>query len=151
MNQHDIKIREVVEGCVEKSEFFLIELVLRGTEKHRVIEVYIDGEKNVSADDCAVLSREIDEQLQILLAKQPNYRLEVSSPGIDRPLIFLKQYPKHIGRNFEISFQAGEKTQKIKGRLTAVNGENLSLIIGNKEVIINFNNIIRANAIVSFS
>lgn len=151
MNALDKNIRNLVEEIVEKNGFFLIDIVLRGTDHNRVIEVYIDGEKNVSAEDCASISHDLDKPLQNLLAKHPNYRLDVSSPGIDRPLIFLKQYPKHINRKFEILYRSGDESKKLSGRLSAVEGEYLTFMANNKEVIINFNNIIKANVIVSFT
>jgi ribosome maturation factor RimP len=151
MNSLDENIRETVAKTVEESGFLLIDLLLRGTEHNRVIEVFIDGEKDVSADVCALISREIETGLNILLVKHPAYRLDVSSPGIDRPLKFIQQFPKHIRRKFEIVYRSSEDTKKLSGKLAAVEGEYLTFISNNKEVIINFNNIIKANVIVGFS
>jgi len=144
-------IKEIVTKAVEKNGFLLIDLILRGTEHNRVIEVYFDGEKDVSADDCASVSREIDSHLKDLLVKHPDFRLDVSSPGIDRPLKFLKQYHKHVNRKFDISYSSGEEIKKLSGKLAAIEGDYLTFISNNKEVIINFNNIVKANVIVGFS
>jgi ribosome maturation factor RimP len=151
MSLIDENIKEIVTKVVERNRFLLIDLILRGTEHNRVIEVYIDGEKDVSADDCALVSREIDSYLKDLLAKHPDFRLDVSSPGIDRPLKFLKQYPKHVNRKFDISYRSGEEIKKLSGKLASVEGDYLTFISNNKEVIINFNNIVKANVMVSFS
>ena len=113
--------------------------------------VYFDGEKDISADDCASVSREIDSYLKDLLVKHPDFRLDVSSPGIDRPLKFLKQYPKHVNRKFEISYRSGKEIKKLNGKLASIEGDYLTFISNNKEVIINFNNIVKANLVVSFS
>lgn len=151
MNSLDENIKEIVANSVEKNGFLLIELVLRGTERNRVIEVYIDGEKDISADDCALVSRDIEFQIEKLLSKYPNYRLDVSSPGLDRPLKFIKQYLKHIGRKFEITYKSGDETKSLKGKLAAVEDEYLTFISNNKEVIINFNKITKAKVQISFS
>ena len=151
MNLINENIKEIVGKIVEKNDFLLIDLILRGTEQNRVIEVFIDGERDISADDCANISREIETELENLLAKHPNFRLDVSSPGIDRPLRFLKQYPKHINRKFEVSYRSGEEIKRLSGKFTALEGEILTFVSNNKEVIINFNNIIKANVAVSFS
>ena len=151
MNLLDENIKEIVSKVVERNGFFLIDLILRGTEHKRVIEVFIDGEKDISAEDCATVSREIDSELKDLLIKHPDYRLDVSSPGIDRPLKFLKQYIKHVNRKFDISYRSGEEIKKLSGKLASVDGDYLTFILNNKEVIINFNNIVKANVIVSFS
>ena len=151
MNLLDENIKEIVSKDVERNGFFLIDLILRGTEHKRVIEVFIDGEKDISADDCATVSRQIESQLKDLLAKHPDFRLDVSSPGIDRPLKYLKQYIKHVNRKFDISYRSGEEIKKLSGKLASVDGDYLTFILNNKEVIINFNNIVKANLIVSFS
>ena len=151
MNLLDENIKEIVSKIVERNDFFLIDLILRGTEHKRVIEVFIDGEKDISAEDCAAVSREIDSELKDLLIKHPDYRLDVSSPGIDRPLKFLNQYIKHANRKFDISYRSGEEIKKLSGKLVSIDGDYLTFISNNKEVIINFNNIVKANVIVSFS
>ena len=151
MSLLDENIKEIVTKVVEKNGFMLIDCILRGTEHNRVIEVFFDGEKDVSADDCVSVSREINTELNELLIKHPNFRLDVSSPGIDRPLKLLGQYPKHVNRKFDISYFLGEEIKKLSGKLDAVDGEHLTFISNNKEVIINFNNIAKANVIVSFS
>lgn len=151
MNLLNENIKEIVAKVVEKNDFLLIDVILRGTEHNRVIEVFIDGEKDISADNCANVSREIEAELNELLAKHPNFRLDVSSPGIDRPLKFLRQYTKHVNRKFEVSYRSGEEIRKLTGKFTAVENEFLTFISNNKEVIINFNNIIKANVVVSFS
>ena len=151
MNLLDENIKEIVSKIVERNGFFLIDLILRGTEHKRVIEVFIDGEKDISAEDCATVSREIESQLKDLLAKHPDFRLDVSSPGIDRPVKFLRQYIKHVNRKFDISYRSGEEIKKLSGKLASIDGDYLTFISNNKEVIINFNNIVKANVIVSFS
>jgi ribosome maturation factor RimP len=151
MNLLNENIKEIVAKVVEKNDFFLIDHIIRGTEHNRVIEVYIDGEKDVSAEDCANVSREIESQLNALLVKHPDFRLDVSSPGIDRPLKFLKQYHKHINRKFDIVYRSGSESKNISCKLAAVDGDYLTFILNNKEVIINFYNIVKASVKVSFS
>lgn len=158
MNLLNEKISNIVTEVVERQGFFLIELVLRGTDKKKIIEVYIDNEKDVSAEDCALVSREINSQLETLT--DSSYRLDVSSPGVDRPLKYLKQFPKHINRKFEISYtdkkssdpDSGGETKKFSGKLIGVDGDDLIFLVNNQaEKRVNFNNIKKAKVIVSFS
>ena len=98
-------IREIAEQIAEQNNLFLVDFIVRGSEFSRVIEVFIDGEINVSADECALDSREICKHIdEKELLK--TYRLDVSSPGVDRPLIYLQQFSKHMNRLFEIEFSA---------------------------------------------
>jgi len=157
MNLTEEKIRNIVYETVENNGFFLIDLVLRGNDKNRVIEVYVDNETDVSAEDCALISREINTKLENVI--ESSYRLDVSSPGVDRPLKYLKQYPKHINRKFEIAYTENDSegagtgdTKKLTGKLTAVEDEVLVFLINNHiEKRVNFNNIKKAKVTISFS
>ena len=152
MNFNEANIAQKIAEIVERKGFFPIEIIIRGIPSKRVMEVFIDGENDVSADDCANVSREINSELENLPEAGNDYRLDVSSPGVDKPLKFLKQYPKHIKRNFEVSYKSGEETKKILGKLISVEEENLTFLCKNVgEVIINFNNIKKAKVTVSFS
>ncbi len=151
MSLIDENIKEIVRKAVEDKQFLLIDLVIRGSEQKKVIEVFIDGERNISAEDCANVSQDIDSQLKILLAKNPDYRLDVSSPGVDRPLKFLSQFRKHINRKFDVSYKSGDEIKNLTGKLAAIDGDYLTFLVNNKEVIINFNNIIKAKVLISFS
>lgn len=165
MNLLEENIKEIAKIAAEKFGFFLIDTVYRGQKGSRIIEIFIDGESNVSADDCAKVSSEIDIQLENLPDIGSKYRLDVSSPGVDRPLKFLKQFPKHINRKFDVTFKFGEETKKISAKLIKIDGDNLVFYNNSKlskkqaalldsttnETIINFNNIINAKVIISFS
>ena len=152
MNFNEANIAQKIAEIVERKGFFPIEIIIRGIPSKRVMEVFIDGENDVSADDCANVSREINSELENLPEAGNDYRLDVSSPGVDKPLKFLKQYPKHIKRNFEVSYKSGEETKKILGKLISVEEENLIFLCKNVgEVKVKFNNIKKAKVTVSFS
>ena len=144
-------IKDIANGVIEKNGFFLIDIIFRGYESSRVIEIFIDGEKNISAEDCAAVSRELNNAIDAQNLIASNYRLDVSSPGTDRPLIYLKQYLKHINRKFDIAYNQNNETKKLNGKLIDISGENLTFLSDNKQIIINFNNIKKAKVIASFS
>ena len=150
MNSLRENIVQIAQEITSSSGFFLIDIVIRGTERNRVIEVFIDGEKNITAKDCAEVSRKLNEVFEEKEIVKAAYRLDVSSPGIDRPLLYLKQYPKHINRKFEISYNYNDEKRKLKGTLKKIEGENLTFLT-NQEQIINFNDIINAKVLLSFS
>lgn len=80
-------------------EYYIVDLVV--APNHH-IGVFIDGDEGVSLDTCTQISR----ILEAILDEEPSlggiYELEVSSPGVSRPLKFLRQYLKHIGRTLKI-------------------------------------------------
>ena len=149
MNPTFENIREIIQQVVDRNNLFLIDFIIRGSETSRVIEVFIDGEINISADECALVSREISKQIdEIGLLK--SYRLDVSSPGIDRPLIYLKQFPKHINRMFEIEYKSSGLSSTFKGRLVSIEDEVLTFQT-NKEIKLKHTDIITAKVLVSFN
>ncbi len=151
MNFFGKKIKNIAEEIIERNGFFLIDMILRGNENNKVIEIFIDGEKNISAEDCAKINRELNSVIESQNLIESSYRLDVSSPGTDRPLVYLKQYPKHINRKFDISYNQNNETKKLTGKLINVSGENLTFFSNNKQIIINFNNIKKAKVKASFS
>ncbi|MGA8262969.1 MAG: hypothetical protein WB779_00845 [Ignavibacteriaceae bacterium] len=152
MNFDETNITQKIAEIVERKGFFPVEIIVRGTPSKRVMEVFIDGEKDISAKDCADVSREINSELENLPAAGNDYRLDVSSPGVDKSLKFLKQYPKHINRNFEVSYKLSNDTKKLTGKLIKVENQDLTFLTNdNREIIINFNNIKKAMVIISFS
>ena len=150
MNFINENIIEIARDIVTLNGFFLIDVTFRGTVNNKVIEVFIDGEKNITAEDCAEISRKINSVIDEKQLIKSRYRLDISSPGVDRPLQFLKQYHKHIGRLFEVVFKVDKEKKSLKGELLKIEGENLTFFTG-KESVINFNDIISAKVLISFS
>ena len=104
-------------------EYYLVDLEV---SPPRHIGVFIDGDEGVSLDVCAQISR----ILESVLDQEPNlggvYELEVSSPGVNRPLKFPRQYLKHVGRTVRIEMTGGEI---IEGLLTNTGHDTISLDI----------------------
>ncbi|MDY0082188.1 MAG: hypothetical protein RBR74_03290 [Ignavibacteriaceae bacterium] len=144
-------IIKISNDLAEKLGYFLIDVVFRGDNRKRIIEVFVDAEKNVSADDLAEMSRKLNEIIESENLLKESYRLEVSSPGVDRPLKFLKQYPKHINRNFEVIYNSAESETKFTGKLISVERDELTFQLKEKSILIKFNQIIKAKVLISFS
>lgn len=144
-------ISKICEEITESQGFFLIDLNFRGDQRKRIIEVYVDGEKNITAEDLSELSKKINDSIENSNLITESYRLDVSSPGVDRPLKFLKQFPKHVNRNFEITYKADDSTLTIKAKLLSVERNFLTFVSGKDTFLINFNDIIKAKVLISFS
>lgn len=144
------KILKIIDNSLSGTEFFLIETNIRGDQRKRIIEVFVDSAKNISADDLAELSRKINEVLSEN-EEIGNYRLDVSTPGVERPLKFIEQFPKNINRNFELEYSFGAEVKKLNAKLISVNGNELIFNDGKNEFLINYNQIIKAKVLISFS
>jgi len=150
MNSTEQNILNAAQEISEKNNLFLLEVLFRGTERNRVIEIFIDGEDDLSADDCARINREINQVIEKNELLNSAYRLDVSTPGVDRPLKYLKQYKKHINRKFEVRYKSGENKKSITAKLVKIEEENL-YFYSNREQVIKFKDIINAKVLVSFS
>jgi len=151
MNLEEENINNVIKEILKGKNFFLIDLVYRGNPKERIIELYVDSEKSVTAENLAELNRLIISQIEGKNLIESKYRLDVSSPGTDTPMKFLGQFPKHINRKFEVSYISDDETKKLTGKLIKVEGDILVFLSNQNEISVNFNNIKKAKVIVSFS
>ncbi|MEI7811580.1 MAG: hypothetical protein WCJ01_04040 [Ignavibacteria bacterium] len=154
------KVTEIAEQITRNAGFLLIEVSLRGDDSEHIIEIYVDSLKGISVDECAYLSREITSVIEKTSLITSKYRLDISSPGIERSLKFLEQYPKHLHRKFELELIEplfAEDAPDIAGTVISVTGKLLKLeggilifSLNNKEININFNNIKTARVLISF-
>ncbi|MBK6913821.1 MAG: hypothetical protein IPH11_09205 [Ignavibacteriales bacterium] len=144
------KIARIAKDTSERNNLFLIDLILRGNESKRIIEVYIDGEVIVTADTLAAISREIDDRIYKEELISGSYRLDVSTPGVERPLKYLQQYVKHIGRKMQMKVNLNGGEKEFTGKLLRIEESNLFFEIENVESLIKFEQIISAKVIISF-
>lgn len=113
----------IAEIC-EQHGAYLIALELRGSKERRIVEIYVDKPEGISLDECGNISDSIGEMLESTKAFPGAYRLDVSSPGVERPLVHRWQYPRNIGRLLVINFQDGST---LKGRLSATDSDTVTL------------------------
>jgi ribosome maturation factor RimP len=113
---------EVVIGLIQQklseSGLFLVDVLVRPGNK---ILVLLDSMQGVTIDECMMVSRLIEKNLD---RDKEDYDLEVSSPGLDRPLKLPFQYEKNIGRTLDVVLTDGEK---LKGKLLSVTPQGLQL------------------------
>ncbi|TAE30547.1 MAG: hypothetical protein EAZ92_04340 [Candidatus Kapaibacterium sp.] len=97
-----------------KENAVLVEAIVRGSKERRIIEIYVDKPEGISLEECGALSEKIGEMLEAEKAFPAAYRLEVSSPGVSRPLQFSWQYQRNAGRLLALELTSGAS---LKGRI----------------------------------
>ena len=119
--------------------------------KGRLLRVYIDGPNGVSITDCANASRQISAVLDVEDPFQGQYELEVSSPGLDRPLYTLEHYQRFIGQQLRIRVHTAQNGRRnFQGILEAVNADVVT-VKGEGEIWqLPLNDIEKANLIPQF-
>lgn len=146
---NSIEISQKLQEAIEKLGYLFIDIDFRGDERNRILEIYIDNEKGIITADCVDVSRVCGNLIEEENLIESKYRLDISSPGIDRPVKFVQQYKKHIGRNFELEFE-DQVSEKFNGKLMDVNNDILKFEINKKIEEVNFKNIKSAKIIVRF-
>lgn len=112
-------------GYSKAKELFLVEVLLRNVNGMDYVEVYVDTDDGVTVEACADFCRKLIEEVEARPELQellPNhFRLDVSSPGLSRPLKLERQYRKNVGRLLRVKYKdADEVYHTVKGRLVHV-------------------------------
>ena len=123
------RLRELAEEVLADSDLYLVEVEVRGRTGGRVVEVYVDGDEGAGLDDLADISRRLAFLLDTEDLIKGQYRLNVSSPDAKRPLVQPRQYPKHIGRDLEVTYAVGEEIVSVRGTLQAADADAITLAI----------------------
>lgn len=146
-------ITDFAEQYLENSAYFIVDVVGGSSNKKKKIAVFIDADTSVNIEKCAELSRHITGRVEEELGYEDPYVIEVSSAGIDRPLVLKRQYVKNKGREVEVVMTDGEKR---KGVLTEVKDDDIELTVASKKkkeeekFIIDFNQIKSTKVVISF-
>ncbi|WP_022834783.1 ribosome maturation factor RimP [Salisaeta longa] len=98
------RIRQLAEELIAGTDYFLVDVNVRGHRGTRVVEVYVDGDAGIGHDNLATISRELGFLLEVEEVVQGGYTLDVSSPGIKRPLTMPRQYKKNVGRSLRVKY-----------------------------------------------
>ncbi len=118
-----LKIKELAEGLLSADpSIFLVRVHIRPINN---ISVYVDGDQGVTIDKCVKLNRALYKQIvEEGVCPDGEFALEVSSPGVDEPLILERQYTKNIGRVVEVTDNEGKL---IEGKLLNVTTEGIEI------------------------
>ena len=132
-----VRVRTLAEEVLGETGLFVVDVVVRGGEGHRIVEVFVDGEQGAGIADLARTSRQLGFLLDAEDAIPGAYRLDVSSPGADRPLTDPRQFRRHAGRTFRVSYRAdandaGEEVT-LTGVLRAAGPETLTFEVPGRD------------------
>ena len=139
------RVGAVALPVLEEMGLELVEVQYRREQSGWVLRLIIDKQEGISLEDCAAVSREISQLLDIEDFVDQAYNLEVSSPGLNRPLKSMADFESFTGRMAKIKTIepiAGEHV--FIGRIKKTEGETIILEIGRKEVTMPFSQVARA-------
>ena len=114
-------LNELFEPVIESMGYELVGVEFIGGGHHGTLRVYIDRDEGVSVDDCAVISHQVSAILDVEEPIRQSYDLEISSPGIDRPLFKLADYERFAGQTAKIKLAVAlEGRKNFRGELLGV-------------------------------
>jgi ribosome maturation factor RimP len=142
------KIFELAQQCATSHGVFVVDVEIKHTTPME-LWIYLDKEEeDLSIDVCSKISRELGFLLEAHDIELGRYRLNVSSPGLSRPLSDIRQYPKNVGRTCRVRYRMdNDEVEKMVGQLKEVDSTNVQLIVEDETIVIPFAHIIEAKII----
>lgn len=142
-------LAQLFEPVIETMGYELVGVEFERGGGHGTLRVYIDRDDGVTLDDCAAISHQISGILDVEEPIQQAYDLEISSPGIDRPLFKLADYERFAGQTAKIKLAVALQGRKnFKGELQGVaDSKWVSIKVDGETFDLRFADIARANLV----
>lgn len=151
-DQRRASIHKLILKDVEEIGFELVDLHFNRAKGRYLLRIFIDHEKGIKIDDCEKVSRKISASLDEVDLIPGPYVLEVSSPGLDRPLKKRGDFKRFQGCWIKLTFgDANKKTRSLEGKILSCD-DSILILENRKEekVDIPFSSIIKAKLFLDF-
>ncbi len=146
------KITELANSTANEFGVSIVDIELAGSSRKPIVKIFIDKEKGVTLDDCEKFSKAFSVILDVEDPISGSYTLEVSSPGLDRPLKAINDFKRNIGKLVRIvTKESINKQNFFTGRIMDVKNNNIKLSINKKiDIDVPFNKISKARLEIEF-
>ena len=145
------KLQDLLQGSVEDLGCELWGIECQRVGRYLTVRLFIDKEGGVTVEDCADVSRQVSAGLDVEDPIADKYNLEVSSPGLDRPLFTLAQYTRYVGQEIVVHLRIPvADRRKWQGELAKIENDMITLIVDKQEQVLAFGNIQKANVVAKF-
>ena len=149
-NGRQDKLTELLRPSIEGLGYELVGIEHLPMGKHTVLRIYIDSADGITVDDCSSVSHQVSGVLEVEEPIKGQFTLEVSSPGIDRPLFNFEQLKKFVGSKVKIKlYHAIDGKRKIIGVIESIEGDDINITdVDSKSIIqLQIDDIDKANII----
>lgn len=142
-------LTELFEPVIQSMGYELVGIEFQGSTQHGTLRVYIDHENGIGVDDCVAISHQISAILDVEEPIQQAYDLEVSSPGINRPLFKAQDYEQYLGHSAKIKMAVPLNGRRnFKGVLQGViDSRSVQIIVDNEGYDLPISDIAKANLV----
>lgn len=148
MNKTIAAITELIEPTVQALglELWGIEHIQQG--KFSLLRIYIERDEGVAIEHCEQVSRQVSALLDVEDPITGEYTLEVSSPGVDRPLFFVRQFEQYVGNEVKIRLRSQvQGRRKFKGIIKKVEGNNIIVTVDGEDYELGHADVDKANIV----
>ncbi len=151
MSQLEQKLTDMLSAPVEALGFELLGIEFVRAGKHSTLRVYIDHPDGITVDHCADVSHQVSAVLDVEDPISTEYNLEVSSPGMDRPLFKTSHYQDCVGEVVSVRLRMPmNERRNFKGKVLSVEDGNLTLEVDGQNYVLAIVNIEKGNLVPSF-
>lgn len=151
VRQASVKVRALLEPVVEGLGYECVGIEYLAQGKNSVLRVYIDGPDGVGVDDCGQVSRQISSLLDVEDPIRGQYLLEVSSPGMDRPLFQLEHFERFVGSTVRLKLALAVNGRKnFTGVLESVEGNDVFIEVDGEVFQVPFDDVDQAQLVPQF-
>lgn len=151
MRQVPYQLRQILEAAIESLGYELVGVEFHAHAKNALLRVYIDQESGITVDDCQQASHQISGVLDVEDPIPGHYTLEVSSPGLDRPLFEAKHFIRFAGHKARIQLSVSLNGRKrFIGLLHGLRGNDVVLKSEDQELLLPLDQIEKARLIPEF-
>ena len=152
MNAKANEISALLAPTVESLGLVLLGAEYLPTPGGAMLRLYIDvpegGDRQVGIEDCEAVSREVSAQLDVSDPISSHYTLEVSSPGVDRPLFTAAQFERFAGEQAKVGLKLPQDgRRKLQGRILRAEGDNVVLLVDGAEIAVPLENLEKARLV----
>ncbi len=142
-------LTELFEPVIRSMGYELVGIEFQGSTQHGTLRVYIDHENGIGVDDCVAISHQISAILDVEEPIQQAYDLEVSSPGINRPLFKAQDYEQYSGHSAKIKMAVPLNGRKnFKGVLQGViDSRSVQIMVDNEGYDLPISDIAKAHLV----
>ena len=145
------RLAEMLTPAVEALGFELVGIEFVRAGKHSILRIYIDHENGVNVDDCADVSYQVSAVLDVEDPISTEYHLEVSSPGLDRPLFKQAHYQSVVGQVVQVKLAVPLNNRRnFKGMLVACDEGTITVNVDGQEYNLTIADIDKANVVPTF-
>jgi ribosome maturation factor RimP len=146
-----VKLTQLLKPLIEDLGYEFVGLDHRSNPKSSVLAIYIDQSEGIAVEDCEKVSREVAALLDVEDPIPGHYSLEISSPGLDRPLFTPEQYVQFCGEIAQVSLYAPiEGRRKFKGTILGVEDGSVMLDQDGATVALEMANIAKARLVPDY-